>query len=318
MEIKPTGQPAAAPEPDDTPAASPAAGPAKAEMHVAPMQDHLEVYVPPKLDLGHGKLGRLPDPSDLGKLRHDLRSELPADIGTGPAENVAPTPCPHPEPPPPPPDFVSKFRNPMINPAAFSPEVGGTEKGPQGTPKRPAIQHGIGPGHFTTPHPGDKGTTGPGGFHVPSQPHPTDPRASAPVEPPGPQPSPPDPPKPSSASGNLAFSGPVAGQPREGIAGYQDGDDFVARSGLIAGQGRQNVASYQDGEDIVAPTGIIAGGVGAAASAPVDPPDPVPSSASPAAQARISAAMQGETFGVQDPGPPTGPRTPPDPPPKPD
>ena len=33
------------------------------------------------------------------------------------------------------------------------------------------------------------------------------------------------------------------------------------------------------------------------------------------AESRIGATMQGETFGVQDPGPPT---KPPDPPPKPD
>lgn len=276
MEIKPTGLPAAAPEPVESPVAPkialdghaaaeagkvghaaaeavpPPAMHAAAKAHVEAAQDHLEVYVPPKLDLGHGGLGHLPDPSDLGKLRHDLGSELPADLGIGPAEGHPPTPVPPQPDPPPSGDLVSKFRDPMIDRAAFSPEVGGTEQGPQGTPKRPAIRHGLGPGHFTAPHVGDKGAAGPGGFHVPVQPHPTDPRASAPTRTePAPAPIPPDDPDP-----------------------------------------------------------------------PPDPPQNVAFSASRlhGIGAHAGAAMHGETFGVQDPGPPTNPPDPgpPEPPPQPD
>jgi hypothetical protein len=237
MEIKPTGKPAA-PEPAEAPTAPAPAGPAKAKAHAAAAQDHLEVYVPPKLDLGHGGMTRLPDPSDMGNIPRDLGSELPADFGTGPAEGHPPTPIPRRPDPPPPDDLVSKFRDPMIDRAAFSPEIGGTEQGPQGTPKKPGIKHGIGPGHFTSPVPGPKGPIGPDGFDKPGMPRPPDPRTTRPVEPPPPGPAPTDPPDPPDPPDNIAFSGLIA-------------------------------------------------------------------------QARIGAAMQGETFGVQDPGPPRGPIGPP-------
>ena len=197
MEIKPTGKPAA-PEPAEAPTAPAPAGPAKAKAHVAAAQDHLEVYVPPKLDLGHGGMTRLPDPSDKGNAPRDLGSELPADFGTGPAEHHPLTPNPRiPDPPPPPPeDFVSRFRDPVTNPAAFSPEIGGTEQGPQGTPKKPAIRHGLGPGPLHHAGPRAEGTDRAGRLrqagHAPaagSSDHP-------PVEPPPPGPAPTDPPDP--------------------------------------------------------------------------------------------------------------------------
>jgi hypothetical protein len=288
MEIKPTGKPAA-PEPAEAPTAPAPAGPAKAKAHVAAAQDHLEVYVPPKLDLGHGGMARLPDPSDMGNIPRDLGSELPADFGTGPAEHHPSTPNPRiPDPPPPPPeDFVSRFRDPVTNPAAFSPEIGGTEKGPDGNPKKPAIRHGIGPGHFTTPVPGPKGPIGPDGFDKPGMPRPPDPRTSAPVEPPGPQPAPTDPPDPPPPD-SLAFPGLIA-----------------ERFGATAS------SPVPRPEPAPAPTDP---------PDPPDPPDNVGFSATIAqrlhtAVSRSGEAMQGETFGVQDPGPPTGPIGPP---PKPD
>lgn len=287
MEIKPTGKPAA-PEPAEAPAAPAPAGPVKAKAHIAPIQDHLEVFVPPKLDLGHGELGHLPDPSDLGKLPPDLRSGLPAHFDLGPVSGHPPTPHPPdpgpPDPnPPPPDDLISKFRDPMIDRAAFSPEIGGTEQGPQGTPKKPAIRHGLGPGHFTTPQLGQKGPSGPDGFDLPGTPRPPDPRtsgldaqglgyaASSPIPPPEPAPVPPGPPNPPNPPQSVGFSGVIAAARRADVASYQDGDDSALRAGL-------------------------------------------------AAEARGGATLQGETFGVQDPGPPTNPPDPgpPEPPPQPD
>ncbi len=235
MEIKPTGKPAV-PEPAEAPTAPAPAGPVKAKAHVAAAQDHLEVYVPPKLDLGHGDLGRLPDPSDLGKLPPDLRSGLPADLGIGPAEGHPPTPVPPQPDPPPAGDLVSKFRDPMIDRAAFSPEIGGTEHGPQGTPKKPAIRHGLGPGHFTSPVPGPKGPIGPDGFDKPGMPRPPDPRMSAPTHTePGPAKPPEEPSPPPDPPQHVAFSGLIAQADRANVAGYQDGDDNAPRAGLAAG-----------------------------------------------------------------------------------
>ncbi len=232
MEIKPSSGPAALPEPDDTPSAPAPAGPVKAEAHLASTQDQLGVYQPPTLDFGQQGLERLHDASDLKQPLGGLAEQLPGKFDTGPTEQRPPFPEPRDPNPPPPDDLVSKFRIPREGLGAYSPEIGGTEQGPDGNPKRPAIRHGLGPGHVKSPVPGTTGPDEPGGFTAPVTPHPTDPRASAPVEPPPPAPTPPDPDDPDGPgdSDGAAFSRFAAGADQRSLAGYQDGDDLQART----------------------------------------------------------------------------------------
>ncbi|HOT02230.1 MAG TPA: hypothetical protein PLY66_14610, partial [Acidobacteriota bacterium] len=244
MEIKPLSGPAAMPEPDDTPSAPAPAGPVKAEVHPTSMQDQLGVLQPPVLDFGEKRLDRPHDASDLPRFPGGLGERLPGGIDTGPTEQTPGQPIVRPDPPPDPPkrsdDLVSKFRILREGFGAYSPEIGGTEQGPDGNPKRPAIRHGLGPGHVKSPVPGPGGPTEPGGFVVPSTPTPTDPRASSPVPRPEPQPMPPDPDDPddpddASLRSTAAFSGLAAGVNRQSPAGYQDGDDLPAAASQVAG-----------------------------------------------------------------------------------
>ncbi|HNU01359.1 MAG TPA: hypothetical protein PKM55_11785 [Acidobacteriota bacterium] len=244
MEIKPPSGPAAMPEPDDTPTAPAPAGPVKAGAHLASTQDQLGVYQPPVLDFGEKGLERLHDASDLPRIPGGLGERLPGGFDRGPTEATPGQPPRVPDPPPDPPErpdeLVSKFRIPREGLGAYSPEIGGTEQGPDGNPKRPAIRHGIGPGHIKTPVPGSNEPTEPGGFVVPGTPTPTDPRASSPVPRPEPAPSPPDPDDPddpddASLRAEAALSGLAAGVNRQSPAGYQDGDDLPAFAGLVSG-----------------------------------------------------------------------------------
>lgn len=270
MEIKPPSGPAAMPEPDDTPSAPAPVGPVKAEVHRASTQDQLGVFQPPVLDFGEKGLKRLHDASDLPRFPGGLGERIPGGIDTGPTEQTPGQPIVRPDPPPDPPkrsdDLVSKFRIPREGFGAFSPEIGGTEQGPDGNPKRPTIRHGLGPGHVKTPVPGATGPDEPGGFVVPGIPMPTDPRASSPVPRPEPQPTPPDPDDPdgpddASLRAEAALSGLAAGVNRQSLAGYQDGDDLPAFAGLVSGDlGAADMGETARGVQDPGP--------------PINPPDP--------------------------------------------
>ncbi len=261
MEIKPPSGPAAMPEPDDAPAVAPPPSHVKAKLNVPTEKDQLGVYQPPTLDFGQQGLERLHDASDLKQPPGGLADGLPGGFDTGPTKQTPPRPQPPRDPnPPPPDDLVSQFRIPREGFGAYSPEIGGTEQGPDGNPKRPAIRHGLGPGHIKSPVPGPNEPTEPGGFVVPGTPTPTDPRASSPVPRPEPVPSPPDPPDPPDSS---SFSRLTADLHRQHLAGYQDGDDLSAAAGLVSG-------------DLgAAAMGETARGVGDPGP-PTNPPDPPP------------------------------------------
>ncbi len=112
--------------------------------------------------------GRLPDPSDLGKLPSGLREGLPFDHDIGPA---------------------------ATSPDPAGPQGGGAP----GTPKRPDSHKGVGPPSLNLVEILKQG--GPKEPILPGtgQPHPPDPRTSVPIPPNEPAPSPPDPPKPEDA-----------------------------------------------------------------------------------------------------------------------